>query len=202
MEDNNSSLISHAVFGLLILAVIIFFFLFISDNPDFLNSVVTQYGLVGLFIAAIIANATIFLPVPMDILVIFIGANPHLVGLEPGLLNYVIIAVIVGIGAAIGEMTAYIIGLQGANIAEKFGKEQVEKITQIKSNLGRGGTIVIFLGALVPFPFDFIGIAAGMIKFPVGKFFAVVFAGKTIKHFVAIMAGALGIEIIKKFLML
>jgi len=202
MEDNNSSLISHAVFGLLIIAVIIFFFLFISDNPDFLNSVVTQYGLIGLFIAAIIANATIFLPVPMDILAVFIGANPHLVGLEPGLLNYIIIAVIVGLGAAIGEMTAYIIGLQGVKIAEKFGKEQVEKITQIKSNLGRGGTIVIFLGALVPFPFDFIGIAAGMIKFPIGKFFVVVFAGKTIKHFVAIMAGALGIELIKKIFML
>jgi membrane protein DedA with SNARE-associated domain len=202
MEDNNSSLISHAVFGLLIIAVIIFFFLFISDNPDFLNSVVTQYGLIGLFIAAIIANATIFLPVPMDILAVFIGANPHLVGLEPGLLNYIIIAVIVGLGAAIGEMTAYIIGLQGVKIAEKFGKEQVEKITQIKSNLGRGGTIVIFLGALVPFPFDFIGIAAGMIKFPIGKFFVVVFAGKTIKHFVAIMAGAFGIELIKKIFML
>lgn len=201
MDQNNSSLIPHAVFGLLVIAVIIFFFLFISDNPDFFNSVVSQYGLVGLFIAAILANATIFLPVPMDVLVIFIGANPGLVGLQPGLLNYVIIAVIVGLGAAIGEMTAYIIGLQGLNIAERFGKGQVEKITQIKSNLGRGGTIVIFLGALVPFPFDFIGIAAGLVRFPPGKFFAVVFAGKTIKHFVAIMAGAFGIELLKKLLL-
>ena len=202
MDENNSSLVPHAVFGLLIIAIIIFFFLFISDNPEFFNSIVSQYGLLGLFIAAIIANATIFLPVPMDVLVIFIGANPSLVGLQPGLLNYIIMAVIVGLGAAIGELTAYIIGLQGLGIAEKFGKEQVDKITQIKSNLGRGGTIVIFLGALVPFPFDFIGIAAGLVKFPPGKFFAIVFAGKTIKHFIAIMAGALGIEKIKKILLI
>ena len=202
MEGNNSSIVSHAVFGILILAAILFFFLFISDNPEFFNSIVSQYGLLGLFIAGIIANATIFLPVPLDVLVIFIGANPGLVGLQPGLFSYVIMAVIVGLGATIGEMTAYIIGLQGLSIAERFGKEQVEKITQIKSNLGRGGTIVIFLGALVPFPFDFIGIAAGLVKFPPGKFFTVVFAGKTIKHFVAIMAGALGIEIIKKILLI
>src|SRR3989338_9302460 len=125
MEGNNSSIVSHAVFGILILAAILFFFLFISDNPEFFNSIVSQYGLVGLFIAAIIANATIFLPVPMDVLVIFIGANPSLVGLQPGLLNYIIMAVIVGLGAAIGELTAYIIGLQGLGIAEKFGKKQV-----------------------------------------------------------------------------
>src|SRR3989344_696102 len=201
MEGNNSSIVSHAVFGILILAAILFFFLFISDNPEFFNSIVSQYGLLGLFIAGIIANATIFLPVPLDVLVIFIGANPGLVGLQPELFSYVIMAVIVGLGAAIGEMTAYIIGLQGLSIAERFGKEQVEKITQIKSNLGRGGTIVIFLGALVPFPFDFIGIAAGMMKFPPGKFFVVVFMGKTIKHFVAILAGAFGIELLKKLLL-
>ncbi|HIH10155.1 MAG TPA: VTT domain-containing protein [Candidatus Diapherotrites archaeon] len=194
-QKNNFVL--HVLIGIAIIALLAYFFIFISSNPSFFNDVIQQYRLIGLFVAAIIANATIFLPVPLDVIVIFLGANPHLVGLEPAFHNYVIMAVIVGLGAAIGELSAYILGLQGSNIAARFGKEQVEKIEQIKSRLGRGGTVVIFLGALVPFPFDFIGLAAGLVKFPPERFFAAVFAGKTIKHFIAIMAGALGIEILK-----
>ena len=58
------------------------------------------YGLFGLFVLSVLGNATIFLPVAV-ILSAFVGG---------AVFNPLIVAVVVSLGAAIGELTGYVAG--------------------------------------------------------------------------------------------
>jgi len=199
-KQNSNTSYAHYLFYIGILVVIVFLFLFLQSNPDFLKGAVENYGLVGLFVGAIISNATILLPLPFDLLIAIIGANPQLIGFSGFyVFESIILALLVGFGAAIGEMTAYIIGLTGIKVAEKASKKQFRKLQMVREKLKKSGMVFIFLGALTPFPFDLIGIASGLIRYDIWKFFAAAFVGKTIRYFLILYAGFLGISFITNF---
>ena len=65
-----------------------------------------SYGYLGAFLANLVSNASIFLPVPGGLILFALGAflPPLLVGLAGGT------------GAALGEMTGYILGCSGRGI--------------------------------------------------------------------------------------
>ena len=68
--------------------------------------------LVGLFVGALISNASFLFLIPFDFVVF--GFAP-LTGINP-----VIIGIISGIGAAIGEMTSYVVGFGGVKAFERY----------------------------------------------------------------------------------
>lgn len=156
------------------------------DLASFINFLITTYGLIGLFFAAVIANATIFFGVPFEAVIIILvsttGLNPILVGL------------VGGIGAAIGETTGYFIG-RGGNLAlEKFKKEQVEKIEEYAQKIKNQGTVLIAVLAFLPFPFDVIGIAAGLAEFDFKKFFVASLIGKTSRYLLIAFLASIGVK--------
>ena len=79
-EESGQAKYFQFIFYVAIFVLVVFLFLFFGDNPDFLGKIVKTYGLVGLFIATIIATSTILLPLPIDLLIVLIGANPSLLG--------------------------------------------------------------------------------------------------------------------------
>ena len=119
------------------------------------HGLIETYGLLGLFVGAILGNASVFLPLPVDVLVFAIGAAAQ-AAWTPGIIGFV-----AGAGAAIGEMTSYLLGLMGISAIEKYQKKELEHLYEVKEKLKRKGMLFIFLGAFTPFPFDVIGIAAG-----------------------------------------
>lgn len=148
-----------------------------------------KYGLIGFFIAAIIANATIFLPLPIEILV-FAAGTAHL-------FNPFILGAVAGSGAAIGEISGYLIGRAGHEGLKKVSEKDLQKILSFKKKLEKHGTKIIFLFALIPIAFDIVGIASGLTKFDFKKFFTACWAGKVIRYIIVASAGYYGIEIIK-----
>ena len=49
----------------------------------------------------------------------------------------------------------------------------------------RRGTIVMFVVSIIPNPlFDLVGVTAGSVRFPLPRFLAAVWAGKTIKNLI------------------
>lgn len=155
------------------------------------NVIFSQYGLVGLFIFSVVANATIFLPVPVDILIFIIAplaGNPLMV---------LLIGVVSGAGAAVGELSGYAIGAMGVRGFESASKKKVVSVEEIQKRLKEKGWWVVFFGALLPFPFDVIGIAAGLIKYSIISFFTAAFAGKVLRHCTTAFASYYGIELIK-----
>ena len=139
-----------------------------------------QYGYLGIFFVALLANATVFIPAPGVAIIYAMGAvfNPLYVGL------------IAGTGGAIGELSGFLAGFSGQAVIERTHiyertKPWVEKY---------GGWAILFLSA-IPNPFfDIAGFAAGIAKMRLRTFLFSVWIGQLIKMTLFAYAGKYSIE--------
>jgi uncharacterized membrane protein YdjX (TVP38/TMEM64 family) len=138
------------------------------------------YGLPGIFVLSILANATLILPAPSIALVFAFGAVFNPIG----------VALAAGTGAALGELTGYMAGFSGQGVID--GSKLYEKMEAWTDRLG-GWAIMIL--ALIPNPiFDVAGAAAGALGMPVRTFLIWAWIGKTIKMMIVAFAGATSAE--------
>ena len=134
------------------------------------------YGYPGIFIISLVANATVILPAPSLALVFALGGvlDPLLVGLAAGL------------GEALGELTGYLAGYSGRAVIENR-----EIYNRLHGWMKQYGLATIFVLSVFPNPFfDLAGIAAGVLRFPIGYFLLSCWLGKTLKTTVFALAGA------------
>ena len=138
--------------------------------------VVGNYGYIGLFLIAVVGNATIVLPVP-TLVTAFAGGS---------VFNPVLVGVISAAGATIGELTGYIAGRSGTAIVENK-----EVYNRFKNWMDRYGLLALFILAVIPNPlFDVAGIIAGLSKMKVSTYLIVVCAGKIVKFLALAYLGA------------
>jgi membrane protein YqaA with SNARE-associated domain len=163
----------------------VFVFLVVIASSVYIFSIrdqateLAKFGLPGVFLLSILANATIILPAPGFIFVFTLGA----------VLNPVAVALAAGAGAAIGELAGYLIGFSGRGIVEDV--ERYNKILNWMEAHRRLSYLAILALAFIPNPlFDLAGIAAGSLKIPVGAFLFFTFIGKTLKMLALAYAGA------------
>lgn len=137
------------------------------------------YGYPAVFLISLISNATLFLPGPGIALVIAAGAT-----LDP-----IIVGIVAGSGAAIGEMSGYLLGHSGHGIlSDRPIYWRIEKWMR------KCGTLVIFTLAAVPNPlFDAGGLIAGALRMPVWKFLVSVWLGKCLRFAMLAAFGAVAI---------
>ncbi|MDO8627413.1 MAG: VTT domain-containing protein [Candidatus Diapherotrites archaeon] len=150
-----------------------------------------EYGLAGFFVGSVIANSTIFVVVPIEVAVFAFG----------GVYNPIVLGTVVGVGAAIGELVSYIIGLGGSKILRTLKYIDEKKLENINSMIKKHGFVFIVLASSIPFPFDLVGIAAGILRYNIVKFFLGAAIGKSIRNSVIAFAGLVGLEFVKTFLM-
>ncbi len=125
------------------------------------------FGYPGVFLIALLANATVFLPAP-GIAVVFTLA---------GVFNPIIVALAAGSGGTLGELTGYLAGYSGSAVAERStGYHRLVPLVQ-----KYGGWAILILAA-IPNPFfDLAGIAAGVTKLSLWRFFLFCWLGQIIK---------------------
>ncbi|MEM5872290.1 MAG: VTT domain-containing protein [Candidatus Aenigmatarchaeota archaeon] len=140
------------------------------------------YGYLGIFLISLISASTIIFPIPSAAFVFASGAilNPLLVGL------------IAGIGAALGEFVGYGLGIGSRKALKKKWKREIEKIEKLFQKYG--GFLIIVIFAATPLPDDLTGIVAGILKYPVKKFFIASLIGKIILHLALAYAGLYGMK--------
>jgi membrane protein YqaA with SNARE-associated domain len=162
-----------------------------------IDYLVTNFGLLGFFVASIIANASIILPIPIDLVVFgyfgYLGLQPT--GID--LLYPFIVGLVVGTGASIGELSGYFIGLAGIKSFEKMKKTEVDNINKLKNKIKNTGIPIIAFFAFTPLPFDAIGVAAGLIKYSLKKFFIGCWIGKVPRYIIIAYAGLFGMQFVK-----
>jgi uncharacterized membrane protein YdjX (TVP38/TMEM64 family) len=125
------------------------------------------YGYLGVFLISMLGTATVILPVP-SLAVVFAGG---------GVLNPLLVGLVAGLGEPIGELTAYLAGYAGNAVVEDS-----ERFARIRHWMEQRGFVTLFVLSVIPNPlFDWAGIAAGMLKFPVPRFLLACWMGKTIK---------------------
>ncbi len=161
-----------------------------------LMATLINMGPIGFFFASIIANASIILPIPID-LAVFVFAPVY--ASTGNVMGPLILGVIVGTGASIGELSGYFLGLVGMKSYEKMKKSEIDNIHKLKEKISDKGIPIIAFFAFTPLPFDAVGIAAGLIKYPMKKFFVGCWIGKVPRYIIIAYAGYYGIPWVLKF---
>jgi uncharacterized membrane protein YdjX (TVP38/TMEM64 family) len=160
-----------------VVAIAITVFIFsIQDEIEHL----ARYGYLGIFLLSLIANATIIIPAPAIAVSFAFGAvfNPFWVALAAGT------------GAAIGELTGYLVGYSGQGLVDDI---QIYK--KLEAWTSRHGALLILILAFIPNPFfDLAGVAAGSLKMPIGSFLFWTWVGKVLKMLLFAYAGAASID--------
>ena len=160
-------------------------FCFYQQYPNQIDKL-KGYGYLGAFLISLTFNATVILPA---------GNIVILSALAAILPSAVMVGLVGGIGAAIGESTGYIAGYSGRAMVEKR-----RMYHRVEGWVRRWGAIVIFLFALLPLIFDLAGIAAGVLRFSFWKFFIICWLGRTILYVLVSLAGAWGWETLLPYL--
>ena len=125
-------------------------------------------GYASIWFLAFIGAALIFLPVSA------LAAVCVAVAVD---LNPFMVALVAASAEAVGELTGYLAGMGGSSLFERN-----RFYLRFKNLFSKYASLCLFLGSIIPNPFfDFLGVAAGSILFPVKRFVLIVFAGKTLK---------------------
>lgn len=147
----------------------------------FLNRESIQYlerfGYVGIFLASLLTNASLILPVPGVLITSAMGA----------VFNPVLVALAAGGGATIGEISGYLAGFSGQGIIEKTKWHD-----KLEGWMQKYGDLTIVVLAFIPNPaFDIVGMMAGEMKIPLYRFLFFCFIGKVLKMLVFAYGGFL-----------
>ncbi len=129
-----------------------------------------SYGYLGVFLITLIGTGAIAFPMPYIGAILIAGTF-----LDPGM-----VAIVAGIAAAVGELTAYLIGYSGRSLLPTDGW-----YPPLERSLSKYGPLFILGASVIPNPFfDALGVIAGATRMPMPLFILAVLVGKTIRFWV------------------
>lgn len=144
------------------------------------------FGYPGIFLIALLANATILLPAPGLAIVYAMG----------GIFNPLGVGLAAGTGGAIGELSGYLAGFSGQAVMER-----TDVYDRIRPWVEKYGGWAIMVLSAIPNPFfDVVGIAAGIAKMPLRTFLFFAWMGQLIKMTLFAFAGQYSIDWITNYL--
>lgn len=140
----------------------------------------SSLGLFGLFVVNFVSSATFFVSAPA-FLTIITGGN---------LYPPITVALVSAFGASLGDMLGFAFGHSGRRLTKKK-LDRHKTIRFLEKHFHRHGALIIFLLAVLPNPFfDAIGILAGVVNYPVLRFFVIMFVGRFIRYWALAQVGA------------
>ena len=137
-----------------------------------------SWGYLGAFLAEMGNSAAVVVPTPGPAYTFTMGAslNPFHLGL------------IGGVGAALGEVTGYILGVRGRRVLERG---RIYRRVTALTKRWTGVTLAII--AILPFPFEVVGVWAGATRYSLWRFLVFVAMGKVVRVTGIALAGYYGI---------
>jgi membrane protein DedA with SNARE-associated domain len=151
-----------------------------------------QYSYLGIFLISLLGATSIFVPIPSSVVIFVLGGLPSETGgwmFEP-----LWIAVAAGTGAAIGELSGYLIGFGGRRV---IGERYKKKMDILMRLFKRFGPVVIFVFALTPLPDDLLFIPLGVMRYSLVSAFIPALLGKFVSNLIVAYAGRFSVGIIK-----
>lgn len=143
-------------------------------------------GYPGIFLIALLANATVFLPAPGVAVVFAMGSIFHPLG----------VALAAGTGGTLGELSGYLAGFSGQAVIERTGIYE-----RVQPWIDKYGGWAILVFAAIPNPFfDIAGVAAGVSKMALWRFLLFCWVGQVIKMGLFALSGAYSITWLANFL--
>lgn len=138
-----------------------------------------SWGYLGSFLAELGNSAVILVPTPGPAYTFAMG----------GTLNPLALGIVGGIGATLGELAGYFLGLSGRRVLVHG-----QLYRRVSAFTARWMGIVLVGFAVLPVPFDVAGIWAGSTRYPLWRFLALVAIGKVVKVTAVAFAGYYGMR--------
>lgn len=172
---------------ILVIAITVGIYLVYGRHPERLDEL-KNYAYWGAFLISLIGNATIILPGAVLLILSNIGILIYPI---TGPIGPIIVGLAGATGAAIGEITGYLMGYSGQALV--LGQR---RYTRVEGWVRKWGTMTIFLFSIVPVFFDLVGITAGALRFPLWKFLLVCWLGRLILYVSLVLVAVWGWEIV------
>lgn len=137
------------------------------------------YGYPAVLLISALGNAALFFPAPTFAVVLAAG----------GTLDPLMVGMIAGLGAALGEMTGFVIGKSGRCLVD-----QKPLYRRLEAFMRKSGPLAIFTLGLIPNPiFDLGGLIAGTLRMPAWHFLLAAWLGKSLRFWLMAALGAMAI---------
>lgn len=115
-----------------------------------------KYGYWGAFLSALVGSVTVVIVFPYTLVVFFLATQ----GLDPLRLG-----LLMGLGATIGQLSGYLIGLGGSRFFQRKKPETFDALERIVHARPWMIQWLLFLFAVTPLPDDLLFIPLGMLRY-------------------------------------
>jgi membrane protein YqaA with SNARE-associated domain len=146
-----------------------------------LGELASQYGYVGVFLLSFIGASSLIIPIPYTAVLLFIGAYS---GMDLALL-----AVVSGLGSALGEVTGYLIGRTARKVVSSERQKRLEALLHILKMRRALAPLLIFVFALTPLPDDLLFLPLGLARYPLLAALIPCFLGKLMMAYLIVYGG-------------
>jgi membrane protein DedA with SNARE-associated domain len=163
-----------------------------QDIVNWMLDLSTQYGYLGIFLISLVGAMSIFVPIPVTVVTFTLG------GLKSGdgwFFEPVLIAAAAGLGSAVGEFSAYLVGLGGRKAIGGRYKKKMDVLARV---LKKWGMLAVFVFSLTPLPDDLIFIPLGVMHYNVSKIFVAALLGKFLMNLIVAYAGRFSMQTISR----
>jgi len=123
---------------------------------QWLISLSETQGYVGGFVAAFLANFSIVIPIPYTVVIVLIAAT----GINPLLLG-----IVSGLGAGIGESSSYFLGYFGQSLTKDIYKRNLAVLRRLIAKKRWYVYIILFLIGATPIPDDIFIVPLGFLRY-------------------------------------
>jgi len=151
---------------------------------EWMQQLAQNYGYFGIFLISLIGALSIFFPLPYTVVIFTLG----------GLFDPFLVAIVAGLGSAVGEFSGYLLGFYGRKVISPERRRKMEFMVRV---FDRFGPITIFLFALTPLPDDLLFIPLGIMHYSLLRAFIPALIGKISMNFIVAYSGRYAIQIIK-----
>lgn len=133
------------------------------------TSLALRYGYWGAFWSAVVGSITIVIVFPYTLIIFFLatqGLNPVLLGL------------LMGLGATIGQMSGYLIGMTGSRFVQHRNPETYDALEKLVAARPALIQWLLFIFAITPLPDDVLFIPLGLLRYRWWRLLFPTLAGK------------------------
>lgn len=150
-------------------------------------------GYSGAIVISFIGNATILVPFPYIAVVFILGGLTD--GITPEFLfDPLIVGILSGIGATLGEMTGYVVGYTGGRLIDEDQRSGFRKYVE---DHPWSTPLVLWFLAATPIPDDVLIVPLGAAKYPWWRVIIPQFIGKTMFLTAIAYAGRFGLGLVE-----
>ena len=161
-----------------------------SGVEQLIVGIASQLGLAGVLVLSFLGASSILFPIPYHPFIFLIGVSSN---------NPLLVVVFAGVGAAVGELTGYILGYAAKSVVGEKRKRSFDAILKLLMRHKRIWPLLIFLFALTPLPDDLLFIPLGLVRFNFLRAFIPCLLGKLIMFSILVYVGKYFGEIILSF---